>query len=352
MGEIICNKFITLKHDIEGAPKEEDFEVITTNISISSIVKQGSNIVLVKCLDVSIDPYQVNRMKSYSPSQNSIIPASKLVHGEEIDGNGIGKVVVSGHPEFRKDDLVTGRLSWAQYVVVEDVKLLRKLYAMGFPLSYHLGILGVSGLTAYAGLFKLGKPKKGERIFVSTASGSVGNLVGQYAKLFGCYVIGCAGTTDKVALLKEKLGFDDAFNYKEESDLKVALQRYFPEGIDIYFDNVGGEMLEAAVANMNTYGRVIICGVISEYTDPKRRAAPDMINVIYKRITIQGFLVSDYKDEDNFTEFVSTTSKYLNAGQIQVLEDISIGVESIPSAFVGLFCGRNVGKTIVKIADD
>lgn len=111
-------------------------------------------------------------------------------------------------------------------------------------------------------------------------------------------------------------------------------------------------MLEAAVANMNTYGRVIICGVISEYTDPKRRAAPDMINVIYKRITIQGFLVSDYKDEDNFTEFVSTTSKYLNAGQIQVLEDISIGVESIPSAFVGLFCGRNVGKTIVKIADD
>uniref|UniRef100_A0A803LHB6 Alcohol dehydrogenase-like C-terminal domain-containing protein n=1 Tax=Chenopodium quinoa TaxID=63459 RepID=A0A803LHB6_CHEQI len=195
-----------------------------------------------------------------------------------INGNGVGKVVASGHPKFRKDDLVTGLLIWAQYAVVENVNLLRKLDSMEFPLSYHLGILGVSGLTAYAGFFKVGKPKKGERIFVSTASGSVGNLVGQYAKLFGCYVVGCAGSTQKVAMLKEKLGFDDAFNYKEESDLKLALQRHFPKGIDIYFDNVGGEMLEAAIENMNPFGRVVVCGVMSQYTDPtKRRAGPNMI---------------------------------------------------------------------------
>ncbi|XP_021741716.1 2-alkenal reductase (NADP(+)-dependent)-like [Chenopodium quinoa] len=352
MEEIIGNKFVTIKHTIEGAPKEDDFEVLTTNISTSSI-KPGSNDVLVKCLQLSIDPYQLNRMKSFSTSQNSVAVAFKLVPGKSIEGYGVGKVVASGHPKFRKDDLVTGLLNWAQYVVVEDVNLLQKLLdPTEFPLSYHVGILGLSGLTAYAGLFKVGKPKKGERIFVSTASGSIGNLVGQYAKLFGCYVVGCAGSTEKVAMLKEKLGFDGAFNYKEESDLKLALQRHFPEGIDIYFDNVGGEMLEAAVANMNPFGRVVACGVMSQYTDPtKRRAGPDMIDVVYKRITMQGYLANDYKDE-NFEEFVSTTSRYLQAGQMQVLEDIHVGIENIPSAFVGLFCGRNIGKTIVKIADD
>ncbi|KMT02878.1 hypothetical protein BVRB_8g194550 [Beta vulgaris subsp. vulgaris] len=353
MGEIISNKFVTIKHHIDGAPKEEDFELITANISISSIEADSSNFVLVKCLHVSIDPYQLNRMKEYSPSQNSIYQANKLVPGKPINGGGIGKVMVSRHPEFQKDDIVSGMLSWANYVMVEDVKLLKKLDPMGFPLSYHVGILGSCGLAAYAGFIRLSKPKKGERVFVSTASGAVGNIVGQYAKLLGCYVVGCAGTPEKVALLKEKLGFDDAFNYREESDFNLALKRYFPEGIDIYFDNVGGEMLEAAVANMNPFGRVAVCGVISQYTNPTgRRAAPDMINVIYKRIIIQGFLTTDYRDEQNFADFVSTTTSYLRAGQMQVLEDISFGLESIPSAFVGLFCGRNIGKTSVQIAQD
>ncbi|KMT02879.1 hypothetical protein BVRB_8g194560 [Beta vulgaris subsp. vulgaris] len=355
MGEIISNKFVTIKHHIDGAPKEEDFELITANISTSSIEFEAdsSNFVLVKCLHVSIDPYQLNRMKKYSPSHNSIYVATQLVPGKPINGAGIGKVMASGHPEFQKDDLVSGELIWANYVLVEDVKLLRKLDPMGFPLSYHAGIFGLSGLTAYVGFFRLGKPKKGERVLVSAASGSVGNIVGQYAKLLGCYVVGCAGTPEKVALLKDKLGFDDAFNYKEEDDFNLTLKRYFPEGIDIYFDNVGGEMLEAAVANMNTFGRVVVCGVISQYTDPTaRRAAPDMINVIYKRLTIQGFLLLDYMDEQIVADFVSTTTSYLHAAQMQVLEDISFGLESIPSAFVGLFCGRNTGKTIVQIAQD
>ncbi|XP_021760815.1 2-alkenal reductase (NADP(+)-dependent)-like [Chenopodium quinoa] len=355
MEEILCNKFVTIKHAIEGAPKEDDFEVLITNISTSSI-KPGSNNVLVKCLQLSMDPYQLNRMKSFSPSQNSVAAAFKLVPGKPINGNGIGKVVASGHPKFQKGDLVIGLVIWAQYAVVEKVNLLRKLDPMELPLSYHLGILGTSGLTAYAGFFKVGKPKKGEKIFVSTASGSVGNLVGQYAKLFGCYVVGCAGSTKKVAMLKETLGFDDAFNYKEESDLNLALQRHFPEGIDIYFDNVGGEMLEATIANMNPFGRVVACGVMSQYTDPtKRRAGPNMIDVVYKRITIQGYLCTDYDFQEDghcFAEFVSATSSYLKAGQMQVLEDIHVGLESIPSALVGLFCGRNIGKTVVKIADD
>jgi len=207
-----------------------------------------------------------------------------------------------------------------------------------------------SGLTAYAGFFEVCKPKKGEKVFVSAASGSVGNLVGQFAKLFGCYVVGCAGNKEKVALLKEKLAFDDAFNYKEEPDLSAALKRYFPDGIDIYFDNVGAEMQEAAVANMNSLGRVAVCGVISEYTDSGRRAAPKMIDVVYKRLTIQGFLAGDFMGV--FPDFVSKISEYLRNGKIQSIEDVSCGVDSIPAAFVGLFRGHNIGKKIVQIATE
>jgi len=220
---------------------------------------------------------------------------------------------------------------------------------MGFPLSYHLGPLAFSGLTAYGGFFEVCKPKKGEKVFVSAASGSVGNLVGQYAKLFGCYVVGCAGSQKKVDLMKEKLGFDDAFNYKEETDLKSALKRYFPDGIDIYFDNVGADMLEAAVANMNAFGRVAACGVISEYTDSAKRAAPSMLDVVYKRITIQGFLAGDYMHL--YSDFISMTADHLRSGKLHVLEDISFGLESVPAAFIGLFSGDNVGKKMVQISE-
>ncbi|KAF5934952.1 hypothetical protein HYC85_026081 [Camellia sinensis] len=151
-------------------------------------------------------------------------------------------------------------------------------------------------------------------------------------------------------LLKEKLGFDDAFNYKEETDLKSTLKRYFPDGIDIYFDNVGGDMLEAAVFNMNTFGRVAVCGVISEYTDVAKRAAPDMLDVIYKRITIQGFLAADQMNV--YADFLSTTADHLRNGKMEVLEDISHGVESIPTAFMALFSGDNIGKMIVQIMAD
>nr|POE55201.1 (+)-pulegone reductase [Quercus suber] len=175
---------------------------------------------------------------------------------------------------------------------------------MGFPLTYHVGILGYSGLAAYAGFFEVCKPKKGEKVFVSAASGSVGSMVGQY----------------------------------------------FPDGIDIYFDNVGGEMLEAAVDNMNTFGRIAVCGVIAEYTDDGKRVAPDMLNVVYKRTRFQGYLALDYLNV--YPDFISTTSDHLRTGNMQALEDITSGVENIPSAFIGLFCGDNIGKKIVKLADE
>ncbi|KVI01286.1 Alcohol dehydrogenase, C-terminal, partial [Cynara cardunculus var. scolymus] len=364
----VTNKYVAIKAQVDGAPEESDFEFKTELISLT--VKPGSKDIIIKNLYVSIDPYQVNRMKTLSDSQktsefavgikpgevrsilNDVLYALKVV----IDAYGVGKVVASGNQEFEKGDYVVGLISWGEYSISKGV-ILSKLDPMGLPF----------GLTAYAGLFEICKPKKGEKVFVSAASGSVGNLVGQYAKLFGCYVVGCAGSPKKVKLLKEKLGFDEAFNYKEETDLNLALQRsefyarltvewscfflrYFPEGIDIYFDNVGAGMLEAAILNMNLKGRVAVCGVISEYTDTGKRAAPDMLNIIYKRISIQGFLAGDYMSL--FPEFASMTIDHVRTGKMHVLEDVSIGLETVPSAFVGLFHGYNVGKRIVQVSED
>nr|XP_043630924.1 2-alkenal reductase (NADP(+)-dependent)-like [Erigeron canadensis] len=340
----VTNKYIAIKAQIEGAPEESDFEVKTEHLFLS--VKPGSNDIIIKNLYISIDPYQLNRMKTVSVSRSYTVG---LTPGEVIDAFGVGKVIASGNSEFEKGDYVAGVISWGEYSISQGF-MLRKLDPMGLPLSYHVGLLGISGLTAYAGFFEVCKPNKGEKVFVSAASGSIGNLVGQYAKQLGCYVVGCAGSTKKVNLLKEKLGFDEAFNYKEATDLDATLQRYFPDGIDIYFDNVGAEMLEAAVSNMNLRGRVAVCGAISEYTSAGKRAAPDMLNVIYKRISIQGFLVGDYMSL--FPEFVSTTIDHIQRGKMHVLEDVSCGVETIPSAFAGLFRGYNVGKKIVKVSDE
>ncbi|KAL3535855.1 hypothetical protein ACH5RR_004316 [Cinchona calisaya] len=350
----VKNKYIVIKQNIDGAPEESDFELKTEPLSLS--IEPGKDEVVIKNLYLSIDPYQLNRMKSPCAFQQSMNFAGSVIPGEAIDGYGVGRVVATGNPEFKEGDLVSGLLTWGDYSITKKVAskieaaMLNKVETMGLPISYHVGLLGFSGVTAYAGFFEVCKPKKGETVFVSAASGSVGSLVGQYAKLFGCYVVGSAGSQKKVDLLKGKLGFDEAFNYKEEPDLKSPLKRYFPDGIDIYFDNVGGEMLEAAVENMNPFGRIAVCGVISEYTNKGRRAAPNMVDVLYKRIKIQGFLAADHVK--GYKDFLSTTLEHLQVGKFHVLEDISHGVESIPSAFVGLFRGDNVGKKMVKVAGD
>ncbi|XP_058727707.1 2-alkenal reductase (NADP(+)-dependent)-like [Vicia villosa] len=344
----VSNKYVVIKDNFDGPPEEYHFE-IKTEEDFTLSVDQGSDDIIVKNLYISVDPYQINRMKPSSPSQNSITAAAQIISGQAIVAPVIGKVVASGNPKFQKDDLVMGSFTWAQYSVVKEQSITNKIDSTEFPLTYYLGVLGCSGLSAYVGLFQLCKLQKDEKVFVSAASGSVGNLVGQYAKLFGCYVVGSAGSHKKVALLKETLGFDDAFNYREEKDLKSTLKRYFPDGIDVYFDNVGGKMLEAAIANMKAFGRVTICGVISEYTDAGRRASPNMMDVVYKRITIRGFLCSDFMDV--FADFLAKTFDYLRAGKLQVIEEVSLGVESIPSGFIELFNGDNIGKRIIKLED-
>ncbi|KAH0448093.1 hypothetical protein IEQ34_021893 [Dendrobium chrysotoxum] len=340
------NRYVTIKHPIEGKPLMSDFEVRTEQLTLE--IQKGSKDVIVKNIFVSIDPYQLNRMKAESDSQKASILSSRISPGQKIDAHGLGRVVESGNDKWKKGDLITGLLGWEEYSLVKPWTEPNRIEAVDqFPLSCHLSVLGTSGLTAYAGLFHICKPKKGDKVFVSAGAGSVGNLVGQYAKLAGCYVVGCAGSKKKVDLLKEKLGFDDVFNYKEEPDLKSALRRYFPDGIDIYFDNVGGEMLEVAIANMNAFGRVAACGAISEYTDKKKQARIDMMDVIYKRITISGYLVSDYVHV--YPDFVSMTSEHLSHGRMHAVEDISHGIENVPSALVELFEGVNIGKKLVQV---
>uniref|UniRef100_A0ACD5UHG0 Uncharacterized protein n=1 Tax=Avena sativa TaxID=4498 RepID=A0ACD5UHG0_AVESA len=338
------NRYVAVRHHVEGSPSEDDFEVKSAPVRWTP----ESGEVLLRNLYLSVDPYQLNRMKLHNASHRTVDP---VVPGERIDATGAGEVVASACAEYEVGDVVAGLLAWEEYTLFRPgpATLIAKVDASsGFPLSYHVGVLGTSGMTAYGGFFEVGKPKKGEKVFVSAASGSVGSLVGQFAKLSGCYVVGCAGTQAKVDMLKDKLGFDDAFNYREEPDLKSALKKYFPKGIDINFENVGGEMLDAALANMNTYGRVAACGAISQYTDPERPAMPDMGEVIYRRITIRGFFAYDFITK--FQEYVTIIGDWIREGKIQVVEDVADGLESIPSAFAALFRGKNVGKKLVRLA--
>ncbi|KAI3880463.1 hypothetical protein MKX03_031014 [Papaver bracteatum] len=247
------NRYVTLKNQSErdAEPKESDFEFKTSTISLASL---NDDEVIVQNLYVSIDPYQINRIKKQTSSHKAIKFSLALSPGQAIDAYGVGRVVASTNSKFEKDDLVAGLLGWEEYSSIQGefkLSFLRKLETtIDLPLSHQVGVLGLSGLTAYGGFYNVGRPKNGDKVFVSAASGSVGNLVGQYAKLSGCYVVGSAGNKKKVEMLKDKLGFDDAFNYKDESDLTSTLQRYFPDGIDIYFDNVGSKMLEAAIVNI------------------------------------------------------------------------------------------------------
>ncbi|KAK9725274.1 hypothetical protein RND81_05G133200 [Saponaria officinalis] len=204
------------------------------------------------------------------------------------------------------------------------------------------------GMTAYAGFYEIGAPKKGDRVFVSAASGAVGQLVGQFAKLSGCYVVGSAGSKHKVELLKNKFGFDEAFNYKEERDLDAALRRYFPEGIDIYFENVGGKMLDAVLLNMRNHGRIPFCGLISQYNLEQPEGVHNLFCTVTKRLRMEGFIVFDYYHL--YGKYLEMILPHIKEGKISYVEDVAHGLESAPSALIGLYSGRNVGKQVVVVA--
>ncbi|KAG7555550.1 Alcohol dehydrogenase C-terminal [Arabidopsis suecica] len=339
------NKQVILKDYVNGFPKESNFDFKTNIVEFK--VPGGSNSVLVKNLYLSCDPYMRMRMGKPDPSTAAL--AQAYAPGQPIFGYGVSRVIESGHPDYKKGDLLWGIVGWEEYSVITPMTHMHfKIQHTDVPLSYYAGLLGMPGMTAYAGFYEVCSPKKGETVYVSAASGAVGQLVGQFAKMMGCYVVGSAGTKEKVDLLKTKFGFDDAFNYKEEQDLSAALKRCFPKGIDIYFENVGGKMLDAVLLNMNPLGRIAVCGMISQYNLENQEGVHNLSNIIYKRIRIQGFVVLDFYDKySNFLEFVLPCIK---EGKITYVEDVADGLEKGPEALVGLFHGKNVGKQVVVIA--
>ncbi|XP_057458306.1 NADPH-dependent oxidoreductase 2-alkenal reductase-like [Lotus japonicus] len=338
----VRNKQVILKDYVSGFPKESDMEIVESTITLK--LPEASNEVLLKNLYLSCDPYMRILMAKPegTPNPRTYTPGSPLV------GYGVSKVLESGHTDYKEGDLVWGFTKWEEYSLVSSAQILFKIEHTDFPLSYYTGILGMPGVTAYAGLFEVGSPKKGENVFVSAASGAVGQLVGQFAKLTGCYVVGSAGTKEKVDLLKNKFGFDGGFNYKEEPDLDAALKRHFPEGIDIYFENVGGKTLDAVLLNMRVHGRIPVCGMISQYNLAQQEGVQNLAHLIYKRIRMQGFMFSDfYHLYPKFLEFVLP---HIREEKIVYVEDIAEGLENGPAAVVGLFSGRNVGKQVLVVA--
>uniref|UniRef100_A0ACD5XQT5 Uncharacterized protein n=1 Tax=Avena sativa TaxID=4498 RepID=A0ACD5XQT5_AVESA len=284
----VSNKRVTLKRYVTGFPTQDDMEVVTATARLA--VPPGSAAAVVKNLYVSCDPYMRGRMSRHEEA--SYVP--DFVPGEVLTTFGVSKVVESGHPGYKPGDLVWGMTGCEEYTLITNPESLFKISHPEFPLSYYTGVLGMPGLTAYVGFFDVAKPKKGEYVFVSAASGAVGQLVGQLAKITGCYVVGSAGSDEKVNLLKTKFGFDDAFNYKKEQDLNAALKRCFPEGIDIYFENVGGAMLDAVLLNMRLRGRVSMCGLISQYNLEQPEGVCNLFTLVAKRIRMEGFIVMDY----------------------------------------------------------
>ncbi|KAH6768253.1 Zinc-binding dehydrogenase family protein [Perilla frutescens var. frutescens] len=346
MAEEVSNKQIVLKDYVEGFPKESDLMLKTSKIKLK-VPDDCNDAVLVKNLYLSCDPYMRSRMSNLI---DNYIPC--FTPGSPITGNGVSRVVDTCNQNFKKGDLIWGMTGWEDYSLIKSTEGLFKIDHTDdhVPLSYYTGILGMPGLSAYVGFYEISSPKKGETVFISAASGAVGQLVGQFAKLLGCYVVGSAGTKHKVDLLKTKFGFDDAFNYKEEADLNAALKRYFREGIDIYFENVGGKMLEAVLLNMKLNGRIVACGMISQYNlkEGELEGVRNLFSIVAKQICMQGFLVSSYLHL--YPKFFDYVAPLITEGKITYVEDIADGLENAPAALVGLFSGRNVGKQVVRLA--
>lgn len=342
---VVRNKKVIFKNYVNGYPKASDMEV-TSDATIRLELPKDGSLILTKNLYLSCDPYMRGRMSK--ATEASYIES--FTPGSPLSGFGVARVLESIHPDFKKGDLFWGMINWEEYSLITDTQTLVKIQNTDVPLSYYTGILGMAGLIAYAGFHEICKPKKGDTVFVSAASGAVGQLVGQFAKLYGCYVVGSAGSIEKVDLLKNKFGFDDAFNYKEEEDLSAALKRCFPDGIDIYFENVGGKMLDAVLSNMKVHGRIGVCGMISQYNRDIPEPSYSLGFLILKRIRMEGFLV--FEHNHLYPKLLETVLPLIQQGKINYVEDTKEGIENAPDALVGLFTGKNIGKQVVVIAHE
>lgn len=302
--------------------------------------------VLVRNIYLSVDPYMRGRMNDVK----SYIPPFEI--GAPLEGGVVGEVTASRNDGFTEGDLVSGMLRWENFSL-SNGDGLQKVPAGPAPLSYHLGILGMPGMTAWVGLKGVGAVKEGEHVFVTAASGAVGSVVGQIAKNLGCTVAGSAGSDEKVAFLKNELGFDEAINYKTADNAIAAVRRVRPEGIDVHFENVGGPMFEAALFNMRENGRIALCGMIADYNaEPEKLPSGPrgLFIMIGRSLRMQGFIV--FQHPELCREWVKTGGRWLSEGKLKYHETVAEGLEKAPEAFIGMLKGKNLGKQIVRLDDE
>lgn len=334
----MISREVQLKQRPEGMPTTGDF-----SIAEASVPEPDDNEVTVRNAAMSVDPYMRGRMvdrKSYTPP---------FQIGETLTGGAIGQVIASRNSKFAEGDYVQSNFGWREAFTAPADQLLN-LGELTAPPSAYLGVLGMPGMTAYVGLLEVGAVKDGETVFVSGAAGAVGSIVGQIAKLKNCRVLGSAGSADKISWLREDLGFDYVFDY-HDGNLLAHLREGAPDGLDVYFDNVGGDHLEAAIFHMRPFGRIPLCGAISQYNATEPTPGPVNLSMaIGLGLTLQGFIVSHFNHLS--TQFRSDMEGWVNGGQIQYRETIYQGVDRAAEAFIGLFTGSNTGKMVVNLTED
>jgi NADPH-dependent curcumin reductase CurA len=333
-------KEIRLARRPDGWPTADNFEIAEV-----ATPEPGDGQVLIRNIYMSVDPYMRGRMNDVK----SYVPPFQV--GEPLEGGAVGEVVESRDAALRPGAIVLHNLGWREYAVA-DAKAVREVDPGEAPtLSAYLGLLGITGLTAYVGLLDIAQFREGETVFVSGAAGAVGSVAGQIARLRGAKrVIGSAGSAEKARHLTQDLGFDAAFNYKD-APVREQLRAAAPDGIDVYFDNVGGDHLEAAIGRLNKFGRVALCGAIAHYNDVEPPAAPRNLSLaIGKELNLRGFIVGNHFKR--MPAFLQEVGGWLRSGEVSCRETVAEGIENAPGAFLGLLRGENTGKMVVKLGEE
>ena len=332
------NRQITLASRPVGFPKVSDFHLV-----YSLLPSPAAGEVLVRSVYLSLDPYMRGRMNEAESY------ARPVAIGEVMTGGAVALVVESDDPEFRAGDVVEGILGWQEYAVAQG-RDLRRVDPGLAPISTALGVLGMPGLTAYFGLLDICDPQPGETVVVSAAAGGVGMLVGQIAKIKGCRVVGVAGSDAKISWLLDELGFDAAVNYRLSVDFHGELEDLCPDGVDVYFDNVGGAVTDAVVRRINTGARISVCGQSSQHNLEGPEVGPRWLGqLIVKQAKVQGFLVSSYAER--FLEVLDQLGRWIKQGMLKYREDVAQGIEAAPQAFIGMLQGKNQGKQLVQLSE-
>ena len=339
---VSVNRQILLNSRPQGEPKPEDFRLVETKVPPS-----GEGQVLCRTIYLSLDPYMRGRMES---AKNYAKPVEI---GGVMEGRTLGEVIQSNHQDFAEKDLVLGPGGWQEYFSLPG-QALRRVNPEWKPISTSLGVLGMPGMTAYTGLLNIGKPQQGETVVVAAASGAVGSVVGQIAKIKGARAVGIAGSTDKCQYVADELGFDACINHKG-ANFSEQVEAACPEGIDVYFENVAGMVFETVLPFFNNFARIPVCGTIAIANATELPSGPNQIHmllrqILTKRLNFKGFIVSDFLDQEE--EALTTMAGWIRKGKLRYREDFVDGLEKAPSALIGLLKGKNFGKLVVRVSDD